>query len=599
MTASVPPAPASPAAPARPVPAIDPALALALALRATPGAYALLVGSGLSSAAGIPTGWGVVLDLIRKIAPPGTAEAPGGLEGWYRATYGEEPDYAKLLAAVAGTPGERRDLLRGYFEPTAEERADGRKLPTTAHRAIARLVVGGYVRVIVTTNFDQLLETALRDAGVSPTVISTPDARAGAMPLQHERVTVIKVHGDFMDVRIKNTPEELARYHRSMNGLLDRVFDEYGLVVAGWSAAWDEALRAAILRAPNRRFSMFWAQRGGLAPEAERLIAHRYGTLVPVAGADEFFGGVAETVASLEELDRAHPVSAAVAVASLKRYLPRPEERIRLHDLVMAEVEAVRGRALDLVPTEAATEPLLLAAVPRLEAATETLAALLATGAYWGAADHAALWGKALERLASVTRDQGGWTWWIRLVRYPAQLAFYAAGVAAAAAGDDAGLAALVVRPRVRTPTEGEVPVARALDHTSVIEHDAAKLLPGYERRTVPMSDRLHAVTRAALRDVVPHDDVYDAAFDRFELLVALAWSADREVADAWFPLGRVVYRQRYAFQNQGAVARMGEEIKAAGREWALLRAGLFGGDPARLAAMWQAMVAQSRRPTY
>ena len=249
----------------------------------------MLVGSGLSSAAGVPTGWGIVLDLIRKIAPPGTADMPGGLEGWYRAAYGEEPDYAKLLAAVARTPGERRDLLRGYFEPTAEERAEGRKLPTTAHRAIARLVAGGFVRVIVTTNFDQLLETALRDAGVSPAVISTPDARAGALPLQHERVTVIKVHSDFMDVRIKNTAEELAKYHRSTDGLLNRVSDEYGLVVAGWSAAWDEALRAAIVRAPNRRFSMFWAQRGPLAPDAERLIARRHGTLVRVAGADEFF----------------------------------------------------------------------------------------------------------------------------------------------------------------------------------------------------------------------------------------------------------------------------------------------------------------------
>jgi hypothetical protein len=45
------------------------------------------------------------------------------------------------------------------------------------------LVADGYVRVIVTTNFDALLEQALRTAGVHPTVISTTAAVQGAIPL--------------------------------------------------------------------------------------------------------------------------------------------------------------------------------------------------------------------------------------------------------------------------------------------------------------------------------------------------------------------------------------------------------------------------------
>jgi type I restriction enzyme R subunit len=43
------------------------------------------------------------------------------------------------------------------------------------------LVAGGYVRVIVTTNFDRLIERAIEDAGVTPAVISTPDATEGAL----------------------------------------------------------------------------------------------------------------------------------------------------------------------------------------------------------------------------------------------------------------------------------------------------------------------------------------------------------------------------------------------------------------------------------
>ena len=47
---------------------IDPLLALAFGMQSNKGVYALLLGSGVSRSAGIPTGWEIVLDLIRKLA---------------------------------------------------------------------------------------------------------------------------------------------------------------------------------------------------------------------------------------------------------------------------------------------------------------------------------------------------------------------------------------------------------------------------------------------------------------------------------------------------------------------------------------------------
>ena len=41
---------------------------LAFSLSETEGTYAVLLGSGISSAAGIPNGWGIAMDLIRKMA---------------------------------------------------------------------------------------------------------------------------------------------------------------------------------------------------------------------------------------------------------------------------------------------------------------------------------------------------------------------------------------------------------------------------------------------------------------------------------------------------------------------------------------------------
>jgi hypothetical protein len=255
-----------------------------------------------------------------------------------------------LLEQLAATPTERRSLLRQYFEPTPIERQDGLKVPTKAHRAIARLVAGGCVRVVVTTNFDQLLETALRDEGVVPAVVSTADAIAGMMPLHLSPATIIKVHGDYLDVRIRNTVAELAEYPPELNGLLDRVFDEYGLIVVGWSADWDAALRSAIERCASRRFTTFWAQFGDLRPEAERLISHRRAQTIAIAGADSFFESIEEKVSALSALGRPHPLSLAIAVATLKRYMPVPADRIKMHAGMTTRKDRRERRAPDPDP---------------------------------------------------------------------------------------------------------------------------------------------------------------------------------------------------------------------------------------------------------
>jgi hypothetical protein len=47
---------------------IEPTVSLALTLESNPGVYACLLGSGVSATSGIPTGWGIVVDLIQRVA---------------------------------------------------------------------------------------------------------------------------------------------------------------------------------------------------------------------------------------------------------------------------------------------------------------------------------------------------------------------------------------------------------------------------------------------------------------------------------------------------------------------------------------------------
>ena len=63
---------------------IDPQVSLAFAMHSNPGAYAVLVGSGVSVGAGIPTGWQVVLDLISKVARVLGEDPEDDVSNWYQ-----------------------------------------------------------------------------------------------------------------------------------------------------------------------------------------------------------------------------------------------------------------------------------------------------------------------------------------------------------------------------------------------------------------------------------------------------------------------------------------------------------------------------------
>lgn len=94
----------------------EPLLKLAISLESNPGIYALLLGSGVSRDAKIPTVEEIVIELIRKLAAIKGEEPEPDPKGWYRRKFGEDPKYGQLLADLASTPAERRNLLRSYFE---------------------------------------------------------------------------------------------------------------------------------------------------------------------------------------------------------------------------------------------------------------------------------------------------------------------------------------------------------------------------------------------------------------------------------------------------------------------------------------------------
>ncbi len=530
----------------------DPNTQLAFSVYENRGIFAVLLGSGLSRSAEIPTGWEITLDLVRRVAlAQGVSEQPDWAE-WYREKTGQEPNYSALLEEIASSPDERRAILHRYIEPDEQDREEGRKSPTKAHHAIAQLVRAGYVRVILTTNFDRLMENALREQGVEPTVVASADALAGAEPLTHSRCYVLKLHGDYKDARILNTDQELSAYPDSYNRLLDRIFDEHGLIICGWSGEWDHALRASFLRAPNRRYPVYWAARGTLGSGAQELAMHRAAKAIPITGADEFFLTLQQQVETLEQSQRQNPESVELLVSSAKRYLSKPEHRIQLDELLSQVTERLMVQIDDeeFSPHGQWSQEEFQSRIQRYKAVSEPLTRMVGVLGRWGDGNELNTALDIVKGLYVHAEKMGnGMSVWLGLRSYPAVLVFTAYGVGLTRSRRWHTLHEFLNAPWPREYRDAKRAVSMLLLGAWKGErNDLWAQLEGLNNRKTALSDHLFEVMNDWRSSFAGVSAEFELVYERFETLAALAYlEEDSEVS----------LEQAFANNPHGLFARM------------------------------------------
>ncbi|MEW5655233.1 SIR2 family protein [Streptomyces cinereoruber] len=569
-------------------------MAMALNVHSSPGVYALLLGAGVSIASGVKTGWGIVQDVVGKVAavrdpgnPDARAKAMADPEKWWEANTSEPLGYSALLAAAAPLPASRQAMLAEYFEPAEGE--EDSKGPTAAHRAIAQLVKRGSIRVILTTNFDRLTERALQEVGISPQVVSRPDQIKGLKPLAHSQVTVIKLHGDYADLEQRNTVDELETYPEELQGVLERVLDEYGLIVCGWSADWDKALVRAVEGTRSRRYPLFWAQYGRFSDAARALTALHDAVVIDGKNADELFTDLVSRVEALDRLTTA-PITRDVAVVQLKRALPDPLRRIELFDLVDQAVSQIIDRS---TPED---KPVLASSAPGpgtfesnalgYRADSDTLLHLLASGVFHDDGAHDHVWRRAVERLVRL-RDTmpGSYHEPLEKLRHlPALLAIWTIGVACVLSGREELLARTLTRPEWADPRSGHSR-QRPTWYLNPIWILDTEWLHGMHRADngtkflYPQSNWIRQTLREPFRLIEPGDTAYHEAFARFEFLTSMiAMDTDSELLAYPWP-GEFLLDSTWGYNGEGLSAAIAAELT---ETWPLLAAGAFGGDLTR-----------------
>ncbi|TLM86012.1 SIR2 family protein [Pseudarthrobacter sp. NamE5] len=515
---------------------IDPRISLALSLHAQPGVYALLIGSGTSTGAGIPTGWGVIKDLVRQAAaaagaPISTDAGDAEIDAWWaKHGDGNELGYSGLLESLGPTAAARSALLHGYFEPTDEDRADNRKVPSRAHHGIAELVRRGAIRVILTTNFDSLIEQALDQASVPYQVLSTENAIKARKPLHHAGCTIIKLHGDYKSLDQKNTLAELTDYGPSTHQILQEVIENFGLIINGWSADWDTALVEALEGRQSRRYPLYWSTLYGLGSAAGALIEQHAGAVISNVTADEFFPDLQQRLDSLDALATPE-LTEDMAIARLKRLLPYRESYIEIRELLAAEISPIAAYIRERGVTGPSGD---YAAVfdnecISLRSSSQTLVRLIASGV---ALDrdriHADLWVWAIQQLLKVRLPVSSYSEaWYNLAHYPALLALRAVAMIAVTEEREDVFIRAATEPKWKDAysQRDPEPAFMALQDEIVVDYNLAKAAPRWNGSSwiYPQSELIANDMQELIGHLIGSGDDFKRAFCQAEYRMALA----------------------------------------------------------------------------
>ncbi|MFI2838311.1 SIR2 family protein [Mycolicibacterium sp. PDY-3] len=166
---------------------------------------------------------------------------------------GSPSDYSAAFELCLPEPSARKALLQNLIE--------GAK-PGFAQRVFGGLIVSGSCDLVITTNFDRLVEKSVAEAQRAGTDLNRDldrelnvaglDSTARATTaLQNRRwPLVLNLHGDFREKRLMNTDDELRTQEDVLRRFVVDASRQFGLVVSGYSGR-DESVMDMLTKAAN------------------------------------------------------------------------------------------------------------------------------------------------------------------------------------------------------------------------------------------------------------------------------------------------------------------------------------------------------------
>jgi SIR2-like domain len=247
--------------------------------------YAWLLGAGASASANIPTGYDMIMDFKARLFceamkvprreidtsdPLWSDRIESHFDGANGLPSSGHPDeYAAAFEAVFPSEVDRRAYI---------DSAVTKGVPSFGHRVLGSLLASGQTHCVFTTNFDHLVErcTALaeellpgpRATALAVAAIDSAD-RAERCLNESAWPLLVKLHGDYQSVQLKNTATELQKQDETLRRAFVNACNRFGLIVVGYSgrdSSVMEALTEALEGPSPFPAGLRWVVRGGKPP---------------------------------------------------------------------------------------------------------------------------------------------------------------------------------------------------------------------------------------------------------------------------------------------------------------------------------------------
>lgn len=441
------------------------------------------------------------------------------------------------------------------------------------------MVKKGYIKVIITTNFDRLLENALQSVGIDPIVIKHSNDIDGVIPLVHNDFVLVKVNGDYLDNRFLNTKSELSSYDEKMSNYLLQIINDFGLISCGWSGKWDNALVEVLNQCQNFRFGNFWSYKENCEKELKEIAKKRKGKTIQILSADTFFLEILEKLEALETINDDHPLNAEIALARLKKFIAKGEHKILLYDLLISELKTAKIKIDQFEDFSSYPDKNLLI---KYESSVDIIINLIINGVYWSTIDHYETFKEIIIRTSQPASDPSSrfYESGRSLHYYPAMMIFFSLGISALKSKKYQLLAECFEIKVSETDYDGSNKnyLVQKVNSWMIDRQEMNKILEANLK--TPLSSHINKVLRPYFKELIPNSQDYNDYFDLFEYILGWYYLCFyNKVLGDWVPYGQYKWRSLSALRKDNSIFHeffFDADIQKNG--WAPIKDGLFHG---------------------
>lgn len=140
--------------------------------------------------------------------------------------------------------------------------------PALGYLCMGELVISGKIDLVSTTNFDDLVQAGIHaiDPGISIKTISSAVSNSVGFSLYEGFPNIIKLHGDYLFDKLKNTKTELQELEGKIADIWKTGIKENGLIVIGYAGNDNSVMTVLdeLIEAGEIKKGVYWCQPKGI-----------------------------------------------------------------------------------------------------------------------------------------------------------------------------------------------------------------------------------------------------------------------------------------------------------------------------------------------